>query len=416
MRVHRNCCGLDVHKQTIAACLISESEDGTSSQQKRIFGTMTQQLRELAQWLAEAKVTAVAMEATGIYWVPVWNVLEPHGFELLLINPEHYKAVRGKKTDLKDGTRIAELLQDGRLAGSYVPPVAIRVLRDLTRYRTKLVQYQSSIANRIQRLLEQCNVKLASVASDVLGVSGQAMLRALAAGETNPQRMADLAKRQLRKKIPALQLALEGCLLPHHRFLLSDMLEELDHIGSKIARVEQAIEEQMRPYQKAVDAWMTVPGIKQRLAWNLVAEVGPTVDAFPSAANLVSWAGICPGNNETAGKRKSGTTRNGNRWARKALCEAAWAASKTKATYLQAQFRRLAAIRGSKRAIIAVASTILTIGYHMLKQGTTYRELGGNYFDKRNLLRTTRRLVKRLQALGQTVILEPTQSPFQSSD
>ena len=416
MRVHRNCCGLDVHKLTIAACLISESEDGTSSQQKRIFGTMTQQLRELGQWLAEAKVTAVAMEATGIYWVPVWNVLEPHGFELLLINPEHYKAVRGKKTDLKDGTRIAELLQDGRLAGSYVPPVAIRVLRDLTRYRTKLVQYQSSIANRIQRLLEQCNVKLASVASDVLGVSGQAMLRALAAGETNPQRMADLAKRQLRKKIPALQLALEGCLLPHHRFLLADMLEELDHIGSKIARLEQAIEEQMRPYQKAVDAWMTVPGVKQRLAWNLVAEVGPTVDAFPSAADLVSWAGICPGNNETAGKRKSGTTRNGNRWARKALCEAAWAASKTKATYLQAQFRRLAAIRGSKRAIIAVASTILTIGYHMLKEGTTYRELGGNYFDKRNLLRTTRRLVKRLEALGHRVILAPTPSPLQSSD
>jgi len=416
MRVHRNCCGLDVHKQTIAACLISESEDGTVSQQKRIFGTMTQQLRELAQWLVEAKVTAVAMEATGIYWVPVWNVLEPHGFELLLINPEHYKAVRGKKTDLKDGERIAELLQDGRLAGSYVPPVAIRVLRDLTRYRTKLVQYQSSIANRIQRLLEQCNVKLASVASDVLGVSALAMLRALAAGETNPQRMADLAKKQLRKKIPALQLALEGCLLPHHRFLLSDMLEELDHIGSKIARVEQAIAEQMRPYQKAVDAWMTVPGVKQRLAWNLVAEVGPTVDAFPSDADLVSWAGICPGNNETAGKRKSGTTRNGNRWARKALCEAAWAASKTKATYLQAQFRRLAAIRGSKRAIIAVASTILTIGYHMLKQGTTYRELGGNYFDKRNLLRTTRRLVKRLEALGHRVILEPTQSPFQPSD
>jgi transposase len=416
MRVHRNCCGLDVHKLTIAACLISENGDGTSSQQKRIFGTMTQQLRELAQWLAEAKVTAVAMEATGIYWVPVWNVLEPYGFELLLINPEHYKAGRGKKTDLKDGTRIAELLQDGRLAGSYVPPVAIRVLRDLTRYRTKLVQYQSSIANRIQRLLEQCNVKLASVASDVLGVSGQAMLRALAAGETNPQRMADLAKRQLRKKIPALQLALEGCLLPHHRFLLADMLEELDHIGSKIARLEQAIEEQMQPYQKAVDAWMTVPGVKQRLAWNLVAEVGPIVDAFPSAADLVSWAGICPGNNETAGKRKSGTTRNGNRWARKALCEAAWAASKTKATYLQAQFRRLAAIRGSKRAIIAVASTILAIGYHMLKEGTTYREPGANYFDKRNLLRTTRRLVKRLEALGHRVILAPTPSPLQSSD
>jgi transposase len=416
MRVYRNCCGLDVHKQTIAACVISENADGTSSRQKRIFGTMTQQLRELAQWLIAAKVTAVAMEATGVYWMPVWNVLEQHGFQLLLINPEHYKAVRGKKTDLKDGERIAEFLQDGRLAGSYVPPVAVRVLRDLTRHRTKLVQHQSSIANRIQRLLEQCNIKLASVASDVLGVSALAMLRALAAGESNPRQMAEMARKQLRKKIPALQLALDGCLLPHHRFLLADMLEELDHVGGKIARVEQEIDWQMQPYQKAVDAWMTVPGIKQRLAWNLVAEVGPTVEAFPSAADLVSWAGICPGNNETAGKRKSGTTRKGNRWARKALCEAAWAASKTKATYLQAQFRRLAAIRGSKRAVVAVASTILTIGYHMLQRGTTYQELGGDYFDKRNILRTTRRLVKRLEALGHTVILEPARCPLQPSN
>lgn len=412
MRVHRNCCGLDVHKQTIAACLIIDSTNGTSTRQKRIFGTMTQQLRELAQWLAEAEVTGVAMEATGVYWVPVWNVLEQYGLELLLINPEHYKAVRGKKTDLKDGERIAELLQDGRLAGSYVPPVAIRVLRDLTRYRTKLVQHQSSIANRMQKLLEQCNIKLASVASDVLGVSALAMLRALAAGESNPTQIAEMAKKQLRKKIPALQLALDGHLLPHHRFLLADMLEDLDHIGSKIARVEREIGQQMQPYQTAVDAWMTVPGIKQRLAWNLVAEVGPTVDAFPSAADLVSWAGICPGNNETAGKRKSGTTRKGNRWARKALCEAAWAASKTKATYLQAQFRRLAALRGSKRAVIAVASTILTIGYYMLQRGTTYQELGGDYFDKRNALRTTRRLVKRLEALGHKVILEPMHQPW----
>ena len=289
-------------------------------------------------------------------------------------------------------------------------------MRDLTRYRTKLVQHQSSIANRIQRLLEQCNVKLASVASDVLGVSAMAMLRALAAGETHPRQMADMAKKQLRKKIPALQLALDRCLLPHHRFLLADMLEELDHIGSKVARVEQVIEQQMRPYQKAVDAWMTVPGVKQRLAWNLGAEVGNTVDAFPSAADLVSLGGICPGDNETAGQRKSGTTRKGNRWARKALCEAAWAASKTKATYLQAQFRRLAAIRGNKRAIIAVASTILTIGYHLLQRGTKYQELGGDYFDERNVLRSTRRLVKRLEALGHTVILQPTHSVLQTSN
>jgi transposase len=413
MQVHRNCCGLDVHKQTIAACLIRQNHDGGSRKEKRVFSTMTAHLRELAQWLVEANVTAVAMEATGVYWIPVWNVLEQYGLVLLLINPEHYKAVRGKKTDLKDGERIAELLQDGRLEGSYVPPVAIRVLRDLTRYRTKLVQHQSSVANRIQKLLEQCNIKLASVASDVLGVSGLAMLRSLAQGESDPVRMAELAQKQLRRKIPALQLALDGCLLPHHRFLLGDMLEELDHIEGKIATVEREIEQQIRPFQKSVDAWMTVPGIKHRLAWTLVAEIGPTVEAFPSAADLVSWAGVCPGNNQTAGKRKSGTTRKGNRWARRALCEAAWVASKAKNTYLQAQFRRLAALRGSKRAIIAVANTILTIGYHMLTRGTVYQELGGDYFDKRNILRTTRRLVKRLEALGHKVTIEPTDGPLQ---
>lgn len=407
MRAHRSCCGLDVHKKIIAACLITEDAEGNSVTEKRLFGTMTRELHELARWLCQAQVTAVAMEATGVYWMPVWNVLEQYGLKLLLINPEHYKAVRGKKTDLKDGRRIAELLQDGRLEGSYVPPVAIRVLRDLTRYRTKLVQHQSAIANRIQKLLEQCNIKLASVASDALGVSALAMLRALAQGETDAAGMADLAKKQLRKKIPALQLALEGCLLPHHRLLLSEMIEDLDHVGAKISRIEQTIEQQMRPFQKSVNTWLSVPGIKHRLAWTLVAEVGPTVDAFPSAADMVSWAGVCPGNNKTAGKRKSGTTRAGNPWLRRALCEAAWAASKSKGTYLQAQFRRLAALRGPKRALIAVANSILTAGYYMLERATTYEDLGPDYFDKRNILRTTNRLVKRLEALGHTVILQP---------
>jgi transposase len=407
MRAHRNCCGLDVHKKIIAACLLKEDANGNNVTEKRLFGTMTRELHALAQWLCAAQVTAVAMEATGVYWMPVWNVLEQYGLQLLLINPEHYKAVRGKKTDLKDGTRIAELLQDGRLEGSYVPPRAIRVLRDLTRYRTKLVQYQSAIANRIQKLLEQCNIKLASVASDALGVSAMAMLRALAQGETDATRMADMAKRQLRKKIPALQLALEGCLLPHHRLLLSEMIEDLDHVGAKITRIEETIEQQMRPFQKSVDTWLTVPGIKHRLAWTLVAEVGPTVEAFPSAADMVSWAGVCPGNNKTAGKRKSGTTRAGNPWLRRALCEAAWAASKSKGTYLQAQFRRLAALRGPKRALIAVANSILTAGYYMLQRATTYQDLGPDYFDKRNSLRATHRLVKRLEALGHRVILEP---------
>jgi transposase len=416
MRVHRNCCGLDVHKKIIAACLIREDGEGNITE-KRLFGSMTRELHELAHWLCASQVTAVAMEATGVYWMPVWNVLEQYGLQLLLINPEHYKAVRGKKTDLKDGTRIAELLQDGRLEGSYVPPVAIRVLRDLTRYRTKLVQYQSAIANRIQRLLEQGNIKLASVASDALGVSAMAMLRALAQGETDAARMAEMAKKQLRKKIPQLQLALEGCLLPHHRWLLSEMIEDLDHVGAKISRIEETIEQQMRPFQNAVDRWLTVPGVKHRLAWTLVAEVGPTVEAFPSAADLVSWAGVCPGNNQTAGKRKSGTTRAGNPFLRRALCEAAWAASKKKGTYLQAQFRRLAALRGPKRALVAVASSILTAGYYILQRATTYQELGPDYFDKRNTVRATHRLVKRLEALGHRVILEPhfSNNPIQAS-
>lgn len=406
MKVHRNCCGLDVHKQTIAACLIREDGMGNTCKEKRLFGTMTRDLRELAQWLRGAEVSAVAMEATGVYWVPVWNVLEREGLHLLLINPEHYKAVRGKKTDLKDGERIAELLQDGRLEGSFVPSTPLRILRDLTRYRVKLVEHQSAVACRIQKLLEQCNIKLASVASNVLGVSGTAMLQALARGETNPERLAELAKKQLRKKIPALRLALDGHLLPHHRFLLRDMLDELAHIEGQLARLEAEIERNMPPFQKTLQAWMSIPGIKQRVAWTLVAEIGPDMQVFPSPAHIASWVGVCPGNNESAGKRKSGKTRKGNCWARRALCEAAWVAAKAKKTYLAAQFRRLAATRGSKRAIIAVAHTILTIGYHILQRGTLYQELGANYFDQRHVLRTTKRLVKRLQALGHRVILE----------
>ena len=283
----------------------------------------------------------------------------------------------------------------------------IRILRDLTRYRAKLVQYQSSVANRIQKLLEQCNIKLASVATNVLGVSAMSMLRALAQGESDPTRLAAMARKQLKRKIPQLQLALDGCLLPHPRFLLTEMLEDLDHLEDKITRLEAEIQNQMLPYQQTLERWLSVPGIKPRIAWTLVAEVGPTMDPFPSAADLVSWAGICPGNNETAGKRKSGTTRDGNRWARRALCEAAWAASRTKGTYLQAQFRRLAALRGTKRAIIAVASSILTAGFYMLQRGTDYHDLGADHFDKRNVRRTTNRLVKRLEALGHTAILKP---------
>jgi hypothetical protein len=270
------------------------------------------------------------------------------------------------------------------------------------------VEHQCSIACRIQKLLEQCNIKLGSVASNVLGVSGTAMLYALAQGESNPERLADMAKMQLRRKLPALRLALDGYLLPHQRFLLSEMLDELSYSQSKIARLEAEIELQMQPFQTALQAWMSIPGIKHRVGWTLVAEIGPDVQAFPSAAHLASWVGVCPGHHESAGKRQSGKSRKGNRWARHALCEAAWAASKTKNTYLMAQFRRLAAARGMKRAVIAVAHSILTTGYHLLQRGTVYQDLGPNYFDQRHKLRTTKRLVKRLEALGHKVVLEST--------
>ena len=250
------------------------------------------------------------------------------------------------------------------------------------------------------------------MASNVLGVSGTAMLQALASGETNPERLADLSKKQLRKKIPALRLALDGYLMPHHRFLLRDMLDELTQIEGQLSRLEAEIERNMPPFQNALQAWMSIPGVKQRVAWTLVAEIGPDMQVFPSPAHIASWVGVCPGNNESAGKRKSGKTRKGNCWARRALCEAAWVAAKAKKSYLAAQFRRLAATRGTKRAIIAVAHTILTVGYHMLQRGTLYHDLGANYFDQRHVLRTTKRLVKRLEALGHRVTLEsPLSNP-----
>jgi transposase len=342
--VHARCAGLDVHKKSVYGCVIGCDADGEKQQEKRSFGTMTADLLSLADWLREHEVTHVVMEATGVYWRPVWAILEGQ-FELMLVNPHHVKAIPGRKTDAKDCEWIAELLQHGLVRGSFVPPIEIQDLRDLTRYRVELTQAQNRVANRIQKLLEQANIKLSSVASNALGVSGQQMIEAIIAGEDDPERLADLAQRRLRQRIPELQLALQGRVRDHHRFLLKEFLDEWRGLGTRIRRIEEEIDRHMVPFEEAVTLWQSIPGMDRLTACNLVAELGVNMAQFPSAQHLASWAGLCPGNNESAGKRMSATTRQGNKWLRRTLCQAAWAVTRKKDCYLSAQFRRLAARR-----------------------------------------------------------------------
>jgi len=336
----------------------------------------------------------------------VWAILEGQ-FSLMLVNPQHIKAVPGRKTDAKDCEWIADLLQHGLLRGSFVPPTPIQDLRDLTRYRAELTQSQNRVSNRIQKLLEQANIKLGAVASDTLGVSGRQIMGALVAGEEDPERLAELAQRRLRSKIPELRLALQGKVRDHHRFLLAEFLDEWEALGRRIARIEEEIERQLVPFESAVTLWQTIPGVDWVTAANLVAEIGVNMEQFPSAHHLASWAALCPGNHESAGKRMSGKMREGNRWLRRTLCQAAWAVSRKKDCYLSAQFRRLASRRGVKRAVMAVAHTMLVIAFHMLKTGLTYHELGGTYLEQINKDRLQRYFVKRLQRLGLKVTVEP---------
>jgi transposase len=404
--VYVRCAGLDVHKKTVSACVSICEAGGTKWQQTRVFGTFTQDLLMLADWLKECGVTHIAMEATSVYWRPVWAVLEGQ-FEQMLVNPQHIKAVPGRKTDTKDCEWIADLLQHGLLKGSFVPPTPIQDLRDLTRYRAELRQSQNRVANRIQKLLEQANLKLSSVVSNTLGVSGRHMLEAVIAGYDDPQQLAELARGRLKAKIPQLKQALEGRVREHHRFLLAEYLNEWDALGDRIRRIEAEIDTRVRPFESAATLWQTLPGVERVTACNLVAEIGVDMNQFPTAQHLASWAALCPGNHESAGKRKSGKTRNGNKWLRRSLCQAAWAATRTKDCYLSAQFKRLAARRGVKRALMAVAHSMLIIGYHMLKTGQGYRELGGTYLEQINKDQLQRYLVKRLQRLGLRVSLEP---------
>ncbi len=401
------CAGLDVHKDTVVATVRRRLDNGKVQQQTRTYGTMTEQLLELGDWLQAEGVTHLAMESTGVYWKPIWNLLEER-FTILLVNAQHIQHVPGRKTDVKDSEWIAQLLQCGLLRGSFVPPPPQRELRELTRQRRQVVHAKASVANRIQKVLEDANLKLGSVATDVLGVSGRDMLRALVAGEQDPVKRAELARGKLRAKIPALRLALQGRVTEHHRFLLGLLLDELTHLEGLIGRLTARITEVLpAPFAEAIERLATIPGIDVRAAENILAETGIDMDVFPTDGHLASWTGMCSGQRESAGKRQSGRTRKGNQWLRTTLVQVAWAASHTKHTYLSSQYRRLASRRGKKRALVAVGHTILVMIYHLLREGTTYAELGADYFDRLDTERLTRTLVRRLERLGHEVVLKP---------
>jgi transposase len=404
--LYARCCGVDVHKQLIVACVAITDGAGQVQKQVRRFGTMTSDLLALADWLAEQGVTHVAMESTGVYWKPLWNLLEDQ-FTLLLVNAQHIKAVPGRKTDVRDCEWLADLLRHGLLKPSLVPDRPQRELRELTRYRTSLLRERAAEVNRLQQTLEGANIKLGSVASDIMGKSARTMLQALVAGETDVTRLSDLAQRRLREKRPQLERALTGRMGSHQRFLLAQQLAHIEFLEAHVDEVSAEIVERLRPVEEVIERLDAIPGVGRRTAETLVAEIGTDMTRFPSARHLASWAGVCPGNNESAGKRRSGATRKGSPWVRTALVEAAHAAGHTRRTYLGALYQRLAARRGKKRATVAVAHAILVIAYQLLSRGDGYRDLGANFFDERDRRHVQHRLVRRLGQLGFTVTLEP---------
>ncbi len=404
--VYERCCGLDVHKQTVVACVMVTDATGQMRKETRTFATLTEDLGALAGWLAAHGVTHVAMESTGVYWKPVFNILDGR-FEVLVVNAEHLKKLAGRKTDVQDAEWITDLLRHGLLRGSFIPSPLLRELRDLTRYRTKLTDERKSEINRLQKVLEDANLKLASVASDVMGVTGRAILNELVQGHTDPETLASLAKGRLRQKRALLEKALTGRLQPHHRFLLAQHLSHIDFLDEAIAQLDAQIEEQLRPFQATLDRWDSLPGINRRLAEIIVAEIGLDLKPFEDAEHLASWAGMCPGNNESGGKRKSGKTRKGSKWLRRALTEAAHGAARTKNKYYQSLYRRLAARRGKQRAAVAVGHSLLVTGYHLITRNQTYQDLGAHYFDERDREGVKRRALQRLEQLGFQVQLTP---------
>jgi transposase len=401
------CAGLDVAKDEVVVALRVPDGAGGRRQEIRTFRTFTYGLEQLVGWLMSEGVTQVVMEATGHYWKPIWYALEDAGFELLLVNARHVKMLPGRKTDVADAAWLAELLEHGLLRGSFVPPAAIRDLRDLTRYRKRLIQEHASECLRVQKTLEDGGIKLGSVASDVLGVSGRAMLHALVAGERDPNVLADKAQRRMRSKIPELRLALRGRFSSHHALLVGLALEHLEHLEGAIAALDAEIERVMIPFAEARARLETIPGVAKRAAECIIAEIGVDMTVFPTASHLASWAGVSPGNNITGGKRRSGKTSKGNRWLGEILNQCAWAAARSKDTYLSAQFWRLARRIGKKKAAVAVGHSMLVIAWHLLTNNCNYQDLGGDYFITRDADRARQRAVAQLQALGYTVNLEP---------
>jgi transposase len=396
---------LDVHKATVMAC-VRTWQEGELEEHLAEFPTTVQGLLALRDWLEALGVRQVAMEATGVYWRPVWAILEDR-FELMLVNARHVKSVPGRKTDVKDAQWLCQLLEAGLLKASFVPPKPIRTLRNLTRYRKAQISDRQREAARLHKILEDTGIKLDCVASDILGKSGRAMLDALVSGTTDPQMLAELAKGRLRSKIPALREALEGRFDTEHALIVGQILAHIDFLDEAIDRLSAEIEEQIVPFARQRELLMTIPGVKQRTAEVLIAEIGVDMSVFPSPKQLASWAGVCPGNDESAGKRRSGKTRKGSKWLRATLTESANAAARTKDSYLAAQYQRLRGRRGHSKAVMAVGHSILTAAWHMLQTGELYRDLGGDYFTRQNPDRLTRRLVRQLEALGHNVTLQP---------
>lgn len=404
--VHERCCGLDVHKKTVTACVLLTDEKGRVQKSVRTFCTLTADLLALGDWLESLGVTHLAMESTGVYWRPVFNILE-EGREVTLVNAQHIKAVPGRKTDVRDSEWIADLLRHGLLRPSFIPPAPIRALRELTRYRKTLVRERSQEVNRLHKVLEGANIKLGMVVTDVLGVSARRMLDAMLGGERDPEVLADLARASLRGKLPALRLALEGRVDRHHLLLIERILAHIDFIEESVWRVQE-VDRCLIPMGEAVELLQTIPGVGQVAAATIVAEIGTDMSRFPSSKHLASWAGVCPGNRESAGKRLSGKPTGGDPWLKAALGEVAWAVARNKApNYLTEQYKRIARRRGKYKAAVAVAHSVLVIAYHVLNTGQPYRELGADYFNRLDTERIERHHVNRLKALGYEVELTP---------
>lgn len=402
--LYSRCCGIDVHKNSVTVCVLVYSGQPEPEIRKREFATYFKALLNLKNWLLARKVTHVAMESTGVYWKPVWQALDG-SFQLILANPFQVKNIPGRKTDARDSQWLAELLAHGLIRPSFVPPRETRDLRDLTRYRVKLTEERNRIHNRIHKVLEDACIKLDTVATNILGASGRDMIRAIIAGRVNPDLLAEKAQTTLRGKISELRLVLRGRITNHHRLMLRELMEDLEFVEAKIDRLEKTIAPQAD--LDKVARLCTIPGIDLVTAWTLLAELGSDMTVFSSPRHAASWAGLCPGNHESGGKRLSNRTRKGNRWLRRALCQSAWAASRKKNCYLAAFFYRKAAKHGIRKAIMALAHRLLVIAFCVLRDGTEYDEKGGAYFDLINPERTRARLVRRLQRLGLEVLLQP---------